>query len=148
MPSTTNLAIPYPSATDLVSLGYDQIADVATGIDAFFGAWTAYTPTGTNITGGTYDAAYKKIGKIGFLRINITAGTATAAGTIAVSLPSGWSSVANGGFAAQNGTVGLCNAFLNGTANTITIYNGTATANWALGASVTNTRIMITMELD
>lgn len=146
MPNTTNLSIPYPNATDLVSLGYDQIADVATGIDGFFGAWTSYTPTGTNISGGSYAAAYKKIGKIGFVRINITAGTATAAGSVAVTLPSGWTPAANGGATAYAPSAGTWTAAI-GIGGTVTIFNGTGTANFALGATVV-CRMQFVIELN
>lgn len=135
MPNTTNLAIPYPNATDLVSLGYDQIADVATGIDAYFGSWTSYTPTGTNISTGVYTAAYKKVGKIGFVRINITSGTATAAGSVSVTLPSGWTPAANGGATAYSTTLGTLTVGI-GTGGLVTIFNGTGVANFSGGASV------------
>lgn len=148
MGTTTNLGITFPESSGYVTNGATAMQTIANDVDDYFGAWTAYTPTGTNISGGTYDAAYQKIGKLGFLRINITAGTATAAGSIAVTLPTGWSSTSNSGFAAQNGTVGLCTCFVNSITNTITIYNGTALANWAAAASVANTRIIITLELD
>jgi len=50
MPNTTNLNIPYPDSNALVSLGYDQIGDVATGFDAF---WTFASFTSTIAQGGT-----------------------------------------------------------------------------------------------
>lgn len=146
MPSTTNLSISYPAATALVSQGYQQIADVATGIDAYFGSWTSYTPTGTNISSGAYTAAYKKVGKIGFVRINITGGTATAAGSVSVSLPSGWTPAANGGATAYSTTLGTLTAAI-GTGGLVTIYNGTGVANFALGASVA-CRMQFVIELN
>lgn len=48
-----------------------------------------YTPTLTNVTGGTVSAEYVRVRDKVWVEGNITAGTATAAGVITVSLPSG-----------------------------------------------------------
>jgi len=146
MPNTTNLSISYPAATALVSQGYQQIADVATGIDAYFGGWTAYTPTATNITSGTYDCAYKKIGKIGFVRLNITGGTATGTNPITLTLPSGWTPTANGGGSCFHSGVGLKTVAI-GTGGVVTIYNGTGVANFTAGNSVNPIRMAFVIEL-
>lgn len=52
-----------------------------------WGAWSTYTPTLANVTGGTVAGAYQQFGKTMFLNLNITAGTATGAGPITISLP-------------------------------------------------------------
>lgn len=141
MGTTTNLSITYPAPTDLVANGATDMQTIAEDIDDYFGAWTSYTPTGTNITGGTYSAAYRRMGKIGMVRVNITAGTATAAGSVAVSLPSGWTPTANGGACAMNATSGLFTVLINASTSVLTVYNGTGVANFAAAASLTNTRI-------
>ncbi len=60
----------------------------ATGIpcSASPGSWTSYTPSTTNLTGVTTDAAYYCYGKTCHVRIGV-AGSAVSTGTIAVSLP-------------------------------------------------------------
>jgi hypothetical protein len=146
MPNTTNLSIPYPSASALVSLGYDQIADVATGIDDFYGAWTGYTPTPGNISTGAFDCAYVRMGKIGFVRLNITNGTATGAGPVTLTLPTGWAPAANGGGACFHSGVGLKTVAI-GTGGVVTIYNGTGVANFAAGNSVNPIRMQFVLEL-
>jgi hypothetical protein len=50
-------------------------------------AWTAYTPTFTNITSGAGTFAYKLIGKTLHLRGYFTGGTATSSAVIRFSLP-------------------------------------------------------------
>lgn len=61
----------------------------AADLAALGGAWTAYTPTLTNVTGGVAAAAFALVGKTLFLRGAFTAGTVTAAGIVTVSLPAG-----------------------------------------------------------
>lgn len=145
MPTSTNLSLVTPASTDFVMNGATNMTTLANGIDAYFGAWTSYTPTGTNISSGAYTAAYKKIGKIGFVRINITAGTATAAGSVSVTLPSGWAPAANGGATAYSTTLGTLTVAI-GTGGLVTIYNGTGVANFALGAAV-SCRMQFVIEL-
>ena len=135
MPTSTNLSLVTPASTDFVMNGATNMTTLANGVDAYFGAWTAYTPTSTNISGGAFTAAAKKIGKIGFVRINITSGTATAAGSVQVTLPALWVPAANGGATAYSTTLGTLTAAI-GTGGNVTIYNGTGVANFALGASV------------
>lgn len=91
MPNTTNLNIPYPASTDLVSLGYDQIADVATGFDAFWTWTTGYNPTLTQsatLTKTVGISHYATIGNfvIWSFVLNITS-AGTAANAIEVGLP-------------------------------------------------------------
>lgn len=50
-------------------------------------AWTSYTPTFTNVTGGAGLFAYLLLGKTLFIRGQFTAGTATAAAVVGFSLP-------------------------------------------------------------
>jgi hypothetical protein len=56
--------------------------------------WTAYTPTLGNVTGGVGTFAYLLVGKTLLLRGNLTAGTATAAGLVTVTLPAGMTGAA------------------------------------------------------
>ena len=87
---TTNLALPYPADTDFVGDGYLAIQNLADTIDGYFGASTSYTPTTTNVTGGTKAGQYNLVGHwLDFwVQISGTA-TATAAGSITISLPAG-----------------------------------------------------------
>ena len=62
-------------ARDLANWG-DQVPNAET-------AWTAYTPTLTNLTlgNGTVDAKYKQIGKTVFLFFKFTLGSTSSVGT-------------------------------------------------------------------
>lgn len=95
MPNTTNLNLPYPDSSALVSLGYDQIADVATGVDAFFGAFTSasITPGGITVGNGTATSYTRIIGKIIFVRFEVIFGTTTAVtGAVTFARPTGTNS--------------------------------------------------------
>lgn len=126
MPTTTNLSITYPASSDYVTNGATAMGTIATGIDAFFGALTTYTPTTGNITGATATGYYVRLGKLGFVRIRVSAGTATAASYCTVSLPSGWT-----GFSTHNQPL---NAWTDGTGTprlrTAVLYDGTDTVRY------------------
>ena len=95
MPNTTNLNLPYPDSSALVSLGYDQIADVATGVDAFFGAWTSasITPGGITVGNGSATSYTRIIGKIIFVRFEVVFGSTTSVtGAVTFARPTGTNS--------------------------------------------------------
>lgn len=118
-----------------------------------WGAWATYTPTLTNATGATVSGAYTQLGKTGHFRINVTAGTATAAGTFTATLPAGWAVAAgapaiplqvlhnNGG-----GTIVTVSGRVLAGGGAATIYASTAGANFTLGQSII-TAITGTIEL-
>lgn len=108
MPNTTNLALPYPNAADPANVPTD-LQNLANTIDAFYGAWTTYTPTWAStgtapvIGNGTLQGRFVKIGKIGQAIILIVVGSTTTfgTGTYTFSMPAGWSlPVATGSAAA------------------------------------------------
>lgn len=70
-------------------------------------AWTAFTPTFTNVTGGVVSAAYRQIGKILHVHCIFTAGTATATGVVGVRLPSTLASAASQWLIGSTGTGSL-----------------------------------------
>lgn len=90
MPNTTNLSIPYPDSSALVSLGYDQIGDVATGIDAFFGFATfnaTITQNGTVTRTVTYSQR-ANMGTFVIWQFGLTVtGTGTAGNDVEIDLP-------------------------------------------------------------
>lgn len=49
-----------------------------------FGSWVTSTPTLSNVTGGTVSMRAMQLGKSLFFTVSITAGTATAAGTVGI----------------------------------------------------------------
>ena len=53
MPTSTNLSIVTPSSNDYVTNGAVAMQTMADDIDGYWGALTNYTPTLTNVTGGT-----------------------------------------------------------------------------------------------
>jgi len=105
-------------------------------------AWTSYTPTFTNITSGAGSFFYKKIGKTGYLRGNFTAGTATAAAVIQISLPTGWTAVVATVVGAQNNNAAVgSNIVSSGT--TVRVAADMAFANWGVGASIASVHFNI-----
>lgn len=109
-----------------------------------WGAWATYTPTLTNATAATVSGAYRLIDpKTGVFRINVTAGTATAAGTFTATLPSGWT-VASGASAIPlqvlhnngGGTIITVSGRVVASGTTCTIYASTAGANFTLGQNI------------
>ncbi len=82
MPNTTNLALPYPVASDAPNVP-SHIQSLASAIDTYFGgAWTPFTITGVGSsgltvgTGATQDNAWKRIGqRTAAFRIAFTFGT-------------------------------------------------------------------------
>jgi hypothetical protein len=57
-----------------------QMNAIGENLNAIGGAWTAYTPTWTNITvgNGTQDSAYLNAGKLYLVRIKLTFGSTTS----------------------------------------------------------------------
>jgi hypothetical protein len=112
-----------------------------TAIAADHAAWTNYNPTPfTNVTGGTATAYYLQMGKTLFIRGTFSAGTATAAAVIQVSLPAGMTAKNAGGgqaIMAQNNNAAVgSNIAQNGT--TIRIAKDMAFGNWAASDSIAN----------
>lgn len=141
MPTSTNLSLVTPASTDYVTNGATAMTTLANGIDAYFGAPSTYTPTTTNVTGPTASGRFVRMGKLGLIQVNLSAGTATAAGTITVTLPSGWTTVAVSQVVpARNGSL-LCTAYTAVSGTTITVHADASGNNWALGASVTGLRL-------
>jgi hypothetical protein len=141
MPSTTNLGIVTPTSNDFVTNGATAMTTMADDIDAYFGAPTTYTPTTTNITGGTVTGRFTRMGKLGIISIGISAGTATAAGTVSCSLPSGWTTAGvSQVLPAFNGTA-LISVNAAASSSTVTIRADATGNNWTLGASVVGVRI-------
>jgi hypothetical protein len=85
MASTTNNGWATPDDTSLVKDGASAIRTLGSAIDTSVGtgllAWTAYTPTFTNLTlgNGTIDFKYALLGKNVFVRGVLTWGSTTSA---------------------------------------------------------------------
>ena len=122
-----------------------EIHDPFVGIQA---AWTAYTPTLTNI-GGTYtiQAAYLQIGKTVKVRVRFSSngGTTYSAGTLGISAPvtphADYTSGANGDWGVGSGIIqpvtkqGATVVFATTTSGVFNLF----TDNVASGGLVTNT---------
>lgn len=88
MPTTPNLAIPYPASTDEIADGAQNMQAIATNLDTLLGgAWTSYTPTWTASTtnptlgNGTLTGFYKKVGRTVVWRLRLTLGSTTNIGS-------------------------------------------------------------------
>jgi hypothetical protein len=98
-------------------------------------AWTTYTPTFTNITSGAGTFKYKLIGKTLFLKGHFSAGTATAAAAIQISLPGGLTAVESVVVGAQNNNTPVASNIVSG-GSTVRVFADMAVANWGVGASI------------
>lgn len=141
MPTSTNLALVTPASTDYVTGGATAMQTLANGIDAYYGAPTTYTPTTTNVTGGTVAGRFTKLGKLGLVSVGISAGTATAAGVITVSLPAGWTTAAVLQAVPAINSAAVISASAAASGTTITVRADAAGNNWTLGASLTGVRL-------
>lgn len=141
MPTSTNLSLVTPASTDYVTNGATAMTTLANGIDAYYGAPLTYTATLTNVTGGTTSGRYVRIGKLGFLSIGFSAGTATAAGTVTATLPSGWTTVAVIQAVPAVNSAAVISVTAAASSTTVTIRADAAGGNWTLGASLTGVRL-------
>lgn len=86
MPTTPNLALPYPASTDVGDVPASMLA-LATALDTLLGsASTAYTPTwtgtGVSLGNGTVTGGFRKVGKwVRGLWIIFTPGSTTNFGS-------------------------------------------------------------------
>lgn len=147
MPNTPNVSLPYPTSTDYVANGYLDIENLATAVDNLYGATVTYTPTLTNVTGGATTGQYLWNGKWLIVWATITAGTATAAGTVAISLPAGITS--NGYLQPCNGMRGsaVASAYVSSNSTTITCTADAAGNNFTLGQTVSTYRVSALLEV-
>jgi hypothetical protein len=99
-------------------------------------AWTAYTPTLTNVTAGAVSAAYALVGKTLLVRGVFSAGTVTAAGIVSVTLPLSLTVGTSQALSAQN--VRTLRTAL-ASAGVIELSNSDGT-NFAAAAALANTR--------
>lgn len=141
MPTSTNLSLVTPASTDYVTNGATAMTTLANGIDAYYGAPLTYTPTLTNVTGGTTAGRYVRIGKLGFFSVGFSAGTATAAGTVTATLPSGWTTVAVIQAVPAVNSAAVISVTAAASSTTVTIRADAAGNNWTLGASLTGVRL-------
>jgi hypothetical protein len=141
MPTSTNLSLVTPASTDYVTNGATAMTTLANGIDAYYAAPTSYTPTTTNITAGTVAGRYTRLGKLGLFSIGISAGTATAAGVITLTLPSGWTTAAVLQVVPAVNSAAVISATAAASGTTVTVRADAAGTNWTLGASLTGVRL-------
>jgi hypothetical protein len=147
MPTTTNLGLTYPASTGYVSNGAADMGTLATGLDAYYAATTAYTPILTNVTGGTASGRFVRMGKLGFLFVTVTAGTATATGLVTATLPAGWTAARVQPVAAIRGNA-LASAYnAAGGVSTITLTKDSTGANFTTGDAVFTYRLQGWIEL-
>lgn len=141
MPTTTNLGIVTPASSDYVTNGAVAMQTMADDIDAYFGAPSTYTPTTTNVSGGAVTGRYIKMGNLGIVHINLSAGTATAAGSVSFSLPSGWTAISFAQVVPARNSNSLITAQTASPWTSITVWADEDGTNWGLGASLTGIRL-------
>lgn len=89
--ATANLALPIPADTDSPDFPTAMQA-LANGIDAYFGAWSSWTPVVTQNATLTMTTNYAKFKKIGHwcefvFKLTYSSGTATGGTKVTVTLP-------------------------------------------------------------
>ena len=127
-----------PTAT--VGAGTVTNAMFSTATGDWGGQWNAWTSTTfTNVTSGAISGAYMQVGKTLFLRGTFTAGTVTATGTFAISLPVLGTAAGRFIISASNGT-SLLAANIAAAGTTITIAGSATsfTTTHAAGTNITN----------
>lgn len=140
------MTVPNLATDDIINEAW--VDAVMTDVNAIYGSWTAYAPAFTNVSGGVANAAYKLVGKTLHFRVQMTAGTATAAGTIGIGLPAGLTAAGIHLIPGHRSSAGLLIAFTNGAgATAVTVYQDHVGSNWAAGASLTFLRIAGTLEV-
>ena len=147
MATTTNLGINYPVSSDYVTNGATAMGTMATDIDDFYGAWTAYTPTLTNTTGGTVTGAYRKIGRFLYVRGHISAGTATISGGLTASLPSTYTTIAQQQPVPCSYSTASVSAWTAASATVISIRKDAAGTNWTGGNSYVGLNWLAVLEV-
>lgn len=114
------------------------------------GTWTpivddapiGYTPTLTNVTGGTTAGQYQQTGKALTLAQQITVGTATAGAAITLSLPAGLTSAPYIQVVDAIGPVlTTVTAIVNASDTKVTVYKTAAGGNWVGADSLVNVRV-------
>lgn len=110
----------------------------ADAIQALASAGTAFTPSFTNVTGGAATATYTQVGKLVYISVDITAGTATAAAACSFTLPGSVSAVRPQGVFCMN-VANLQAARV--VTTSCTFYATAAGGNFGAGASLVSTRI-------
>lgn len=130
MPTTTN-GFTYPAATATPDVPRD-IQQLTTDLETKFAALlapTSYTPTLTNVSGGTVTGKWHQVGKKLTLHVDISAGTVTALGAITVSLPAGKTAdtvIGSAGCGVRNATPLSVRIAASATALTIVQNDGTS----------------------
>lgn len=120
------------------------------GFVPFVGVWTNYTPTFTNVTGGTPAGRWQYLGAktMAFQAVVGAGGTATAGGTIGISLPSG---IVSGAFMAQTGVGANSNTMLSwravASATKFDVFKDLAATSWTAADSLANVRINGVIEI-
>jgi hypothetical protein len=143
MPTTTN-GLTYPAATATPN-GPSAIQQLATDIETKLlsapSSPTSFTPTLTNVSGGTLSAKHVKVGKEGRVYLEFSAGTVTATGVVTITLPSGWTADTNIGSAlsAIRSTAPV-SARVAGASTTILLVDGSGNSLTA-GTSLVSLRI-------
>lgn len=121
---------------------------VAAAINNNEGAWTSYTPTFTNVTGGVCTAYYRLVGKTVDIRVVMSAGSATAAGSIQISLPAGMAAAGTHVVPATRTNAALILALASAAGSTtITVYQDANGANWSAGGTVQYVRLTGRIEI-
>lgn len=150
MPTSTNLSLVTPGSTAFVTNGASDMTTLANGIDAYWGAPTVYTPVwvGSNISAGAGDFRYRKVGRLGFVIAQFSAGSVAVAGTIEFPLPSGWTNItAQYPVTAASTGAGLLFAQCLSGASSIRVWGASTVTNWGAGASLAGLRINATLQL-
>lgn len=148
MGTTPELGLPYPADTDYVANGYLDIENLATAVDDLYGPSQSYTPTLTNITGGTAGGWYKLNGRWLDFFVAVTAGNTSAAGTFGIELPitgtsAGYTQLVN----AMKGA-GVVSAYISANSNEVTCTAHVDGSNFTNNENVATYRVQGRIEVE
>jgi hypothetical protein len=89
MPTTTNLALPYPAAGD--NPAAPVVAALPLALDALVGAWASYTTSltenGVAVTFSVLYSKYRQIGKVLYFKQRLQCTGSGTSGVVTVGLP-------------------------------------------------------------
>jgi hypothetical protein len=146
---TGDVTISSAGATSIAA-GAVVNADLNTATGELGGAWNSDAQiTGfTNVTGGTFQRRWLLIGKTLHFRGWFQAGTATAIGSVAFTLPGGYTAITgrNQVLYAVN-TVTIVTVIATNATGTVTVYSSNAGGTFAAGASLINLTVQGTIQI-
>lgn len=125
-------------------------ADLATATGELGGAWNSDSTTSgfTNVSSGTFQRRWVLIGKTLHFRGWFTAGTATAGGSVAITLPGSYTAITGRNQVLYGvNTATIVTVVVTNNTGTVSIYSSNAGGTFTAGAALSNLTIQGTIQV-